>query len=154
MSGLASSLNYYRAAGSIPRTISDKNLPYYISTGNVTISGLDPDLLWIQSSLSPMSGSTFRLWNLQMVASTNLVDVSEPFRIVVGVGFPLTFREDVPLTGNFSISPSQELFNAYRYWTVESVGGSVVLTLQPSSLSLTPGYTEFYLNFFISTNLL
>jgi hypothetical protein len=154
MSGLASSLNYYRAAGSIPRSTSDKNLPYYISTGNITISGVDPDLLWIQSSLSPISGSVYRLWNLQMVASTNLVDMSQPLRINIGIGFPLTFREDIPLTGNFSISPSQELYNAYRYWTVESIGGSVILTLQPSSLSLAPGYVEFYLNLFISTNLL
>lgn len=154
MSGLSSNLNYYRAAGSFPRSVSDRNLPFYLSTGNVIISGSEPDLLWVQSSLTPMSGSIFRLWNIQMVASTNIVDVNEAIEVIVDIGFPITFKEGVPLTGNFSIASSPNLYNAYKYWRVNVVGNTVVFSVMPSSLSLGTQYVQFFLNFFLFTNVL
>ena len=154
MSGISSStLNYYRAAGSIPRSISDKNLPFYISAGNITISGQDPNLLWVQSSLTPTSGSMFRLWNLQMVMTSYIIDPSVPFTVVLDMGFPLTFKEGLPLTGNFSVSSSSQLYNAFRYWTVQSVGNDVILSFIPSTLPLAKGSYQFFLNFLLLTNL-
>lgn len=147
MSGLSSTLNYYRAAGSIPRSVSDKNLPFYISAGGVTVSGQDPDVWWVQSSLIPMSTTIYRLWNLQMVASTNIIDANVPIQVTVDVGFPIVFKEGLPLTGSFSVSANQVLYNAYKFWTVESQGTNVVFSFIPSSLSLTNGYIQFFLNF-------
>lgn len=147
--------NFYRAAGPMSRSVSDRNLPFYISTGNITISGNEPDILWVQSSLIPTSGSVYRVWNLEMVASTTIVQANDPIVVTIDVGFPLQFKEGVPLTGNFSISSSPQLYNALRYWSIESIDSLTRLTLEnPSSLSIGTGYVQFFLNFFMYTNIL
>lgn len=153
MSGLSSSLNYYQAAGSIPRGISDTELPYYISQGGVQISGENPDLQWIQSSLSPVSNSIVRLWNVQLVGSTTITNPSDYLRITITTDFPMVFQEPVRVMGNFSMSPSSTLYNAYRYWTVIVDGSFVTFSFLPVGLNIPPGTVEFFLNFQILSDI-
>lgn len=143
--------NNYKAAGPISRNVPDSELPSYVSKGYVTISGEEPNMIWVQSSYNPLSTTIYRLLNFQMSGSTIIMSSTEALVITAGFGYPIHLNENVPMSGFFTLAGQTTMYSVTDHWTVEAMGGELVFTFFPASIGVAEGYVEFYLNFNLLT---
>lgn len=146
-----SSANYFEAGGAYTRNVPDDRLPSYVSQASVSISGENPQVLWVQSAYNPLSILQTRSLNLQISGNTSIISSDTNLVVTVVFRHPFLLDDDVEMTGHFSIAGRSSVYNASTYWTRTVGNGTLVLQMPLEPLDIPEGTLEFYLNFNLLT---
>lgn len=143
--------NYFEAGGAYTRNVPDDQLPSYVSRGSVTLSGENPQILWVQASYNPLSVMRTRALNLQISGNTSILPSETSLVVTVAMEHPISLDEDVDMTGYFSIAGRSVVYNASPYWTITMKDGNLILVMALEPMDIPEGTLEFYLNFNLLT---